>query len=432
MSDRLLLFTRCPVAGKTKTRLLSALTPREAAGLHRSMTEAIVATIHDLQKQTPMDCEVRFTDCCLSEVRSWLGKDFDYADQGQEDLGARLKRGFQDSFHRGYSKVIAIGSDCPHITTADLTKAFHLLDEYDCVLGPALDGGYYLIGLRRFYGDLFENISWSTDLVFSQTMTIAKQLGLTVAKLRPLGDIDRPEDLGLWLQYQLKTPDIPKVSVIIPTLNEALHIQHTLLSLIEYPVEIIVVDGGSKDKTIEIAQSLGVKVMKTIPHRAKQMNLGATVAQGDILLFLHADTKVPPQFLTHIMINLAKPGVVAGAFLLKIAEQQWGLNLVGRGANLRSRMCQLPYGDQGIFLTKSRFEQVGKFPEIAIMEDFALIKKLQTYGKIAIASAAVTTSARRWQRLGVIKTTIVNQLIIIGYYLGIDPDRLAHWYRHIK
>lgn len=430
MTDRLLLFTRYPVAGQTKTRLLSVLTPQEAALLHRSIAEVVVQNILLLQQEVRLEAEVRFTNSHPEQMKTWLGNNFTYKDQGGGDLGTRLASGFRDSFQGGDRKVIAIGSDCPYLTPGDLQSALNLLDSYDCVIGPALDGGYYLIGLRSFQPALFSNISWGSADVFQQTITNMKQLGLTWAELRPLADIDRPADLALWLQYQLKTPDLPRVSVIIPTLNEANYLQDTLLSLADHPGEVIVVDGGSNDQTIGIAQSFGVKVLVTAPHRAKQMNTGAVHATGDILLFLHGDTKVPADFVSQIYINLAKPEVVGGAFRLGIDREQWDLNLVKWGANTRSRLLQLPYGDQGIFVTKTIFQQVGGFPEIAIMEDFSLIKKLQQLGRIAIATSEVKTSSRRWQRLGSIKTTLVNQFIILGFYLGINPDRLASWYRN--
>jgi rSAM/selenodomain-associated transferase 2/rSAM/selenodomain-associated transferase 1 len=432
VSDRLLLFTRYPISGQTKTRLLSVLTPPEALAIHRSMTEAVVRKIDLFQQVVSLDVEIRFTGGTIQQMKDWLGDRFVYTDQGDGDLGCRLARGIGDSFLQGYSKVIVIGSDCPSITAADLKRSLDLLDDYDCVLGPAFDGGYYLIGLRVFHPSLFSDITWSSPLVLQQTIEKLKQLNLTWTELRPLGDIDRPEDLVLWLQYRLKTQDLPKISVIIPTLNEEEHIQSTLLSLQDQPVEVIVVDGGSHDKTIEIVGSFPVKVLVTEPHRAKQMNMGAKIATGDILLFLHGDTKVPPDFVSQIMTNLAKPDVVAGAFLLGIDDTKWGLKLVEWGVNLRSKVLELPYGDQGIFLSKQIFNQVGGFPEIAIMEDFVLIKQLQKLGKIAIANTPVQTSARRWQKLGIIKTTLVNQLVILGYYLGVHPDRLRDWYRNVK
>ncbi|NMF85354.1 TIGR04283 family arsenosugar biosynthesis glycosyltransferase [Nodosilinea sp. P-1105] len=223
------------------------------------------------------------------------------------------------------------------------------------------------------------------------------------------------------------------LSVIIPTLNEASHLGRTLDTLSSsYPLEVIVVDGGSTDSTVAIARSHQAQVITTAPGRAQQMNSGAQVATGQMLLFLHGDTQLPPQVDQLVRRTLAQPGVVAGAFDLAIAGSGWGLRWVEWGVKLRSRWLQMPYGDQGIFLTAARFHGLGGFPDLPIMEDFVLIRRLRQQGRIAIAPGYVITSNRRWQTHGVIYTTLLNQLMILGYYVGISPQRLARWYRHWK
>lgn len=219
------------------------------------------------------------------------------------------------------------------------------------------------------------------------------------------------------------------LSIIIPTVNEELRIAATLKPIGE-GVEIIVVDGGSTDKTREIAEQLGAKVIiASHKGRAWQMNLGAKIAKGDILLFLHGDTLLPLNYQELIINTLAQSEVVAGAFELKIDGKEKSLRLVEKLVNWRSHLLSLPYGDQGIFLKASIFEDLGGFPELPIMEDFELIQRLKRRGKIAIVSTAVITSGRRWQKLGVGKTTLVNQLVIIGYYLKIPPRLLKSFYR---
>jgi rSAM/selenodomain-associated transferase 2 len=219
------------------------------------------------------------------------------------------------------------------------------------------------------------------------------------------------------------------ISVIIPTLNEELMIKETFKRLGK-AIEIIVVDGGSNDKTREIAKTLGAKVIISAKKgRALQMNLGGKIAKGDILLFLHADTLLPPDYQELIINTLSESNVIAGAFQLKIEGQEKSLRLVEKLVNWRSRFFSLPYGDQGIFLKASVFEDLSGFPELPIMEDFELIQRLKKRGKIAIVSSAVVTSGRRWRKLGVWKTTIINQLVILGYYLKIPPKLLKHFYR---
>jgi len=219
------------------------------------------------------------------------------------------------------------------------------------------------------------------------------------------------------------------LSVIIPVLNEAETIAQTLQYLQAPAVEIILVDGGSSDPTVAIAKESGAKViLSPEPGRAIQMNTGAQYATADTLLFLHADTQLPLNYRQLVQETLAKPKTVAGAFLLKINGQNPLLRLIEKGVNARSRFLQMPYGDQGIFLKKETFEKVGGFPILPIMEDFQLIRTLKKQGKIRLAAASVLTSARRWERLGVIQTTLINQIIIIGYFLGIPPSQLKQWY----
>ncbi|HEY9694333.1 MAG TPA: TIGR04283 family arsenosugar biosynthesis glycosyltransferase [Oculatellaceae cyanobacterium] len=220
-----------------------------------------------------------------------------------------------------------------------------------------------------------------------------------------------------------------RISIIIPVLNEANTITPTLANLKNASnVEIIVVDGGSKDETITLAKSSGVQVISSSLGRATQMNLGATVATGDILLFLHADTRIPHDF--DILIRKALAGnFIAGAFELKIDANLRGIRLIEKMVNLRSHLFSLPYGDQAIFIWSKVFKKIGGFPDLPIMEDFELMRQLKRLGKIEIIPQPVITSGRRWQKLGVIKTTLINQLIIIGYFLGVSPDQLARWYR---
>ncbi|MEQ9550891.1 MAG: TIGR04283 family arsenosugar biosynthesis glycosyltransferase [Coleofasciculus sp. G3-WIS-01] len=220
------------------------------------------------------------------------------------------------------------------------------------------------------------------------------------------------------------------ISVIIPVLNEASTIGSVLERLMgTNNVDVIVVDGGSRDETVTVARSRNVQVISTPPGRACQMNAGAARATGDILLFLHADTRLPANFDCLVRQGLQEPQTIAGAFELRIDSQQFGLRLIERLVNWRSRFFSMPYGDQAIFLKATSFHRIGGFPNLPIMEDFEFIRRLKHQGQIAIVPASILTSGRRWERLGIIKTTFINQLIILGYFLGVSPDKLARWYR---
>ena len=192
---------------------------------------------------------------------------------------------------------------------------------------------------------------------------------------------------------------------------------------------MIVVDGGSHDATAELAETQGAKVIQSRPGKAVQMNAGAAEAKSDILAFLHADTLLPEDFSGQIISALNLKGVVAGAFRLSIDSTAAGIRIIERVANFRSRLLRLPYGDQALFIKKSLFEKIGGFAEVPIMEDFILVRRLNRRGKIIILPTAVTTSPRRWMHYGIVKTWLINQAIIIAYYLGITPERLTRWYR---
>jgi rSAM/selenodomain-associated transferase 2 len=229
---------------------------------------------------------------------------------------------------------------------------------------------------------------------------------------------------------------IDRISIIMPVLNEQANIQSAIASILTGTnIETIVVDGGSTDDTCKLARAQGVTVLASTAGRAHQMNLGAKAATGDILVFLHGDTRLPAGFDTLIRAALStnKEQIpIAGAFALKIDAPQDRLRWVEIGANWRSRWLQMPYGDQAIFLRATVFAAIGGFPELPIMEDFELIQRLKRRGSIVIIPTPVITSARRWLEKGIFKTTLINQSIVLGYLLGFSPERLKQLYRRAK
>ncbi|MEP0771181.1 TIGR04282 family arsenosugar biosynthesis glycosyltransferase [Trichocoleus sp. ST-U1] len=192
----LIVFTRYPEPGKAKTRLIPVLGEDGASNLHRQMTEHTLSQVRELQSDRATRVEVYFTGGDQQLMEDWLGADIIYQPQGEGDLGQRMKSAFQTAFAAGMEGVAIVGTDCPGLDAKIMAQAFEQLNGHDLVLGPAIDGGYYLIGLRRIIPELFEEINWGTSEVREKTVAIAISLGLAVAYLPPLFDVDRPEDLA--------------------------------------------------------------------------------------------------------------------------------------------------------------------------------------------------------------------------------------------
>ncbi|ABA19898.1 conserved hypothetical protein [Trichormus variabilis ATCC 29413] len=198
LQQHLIIFTRYPEPGKTKTRLIPALGSIGAANLQRQMTEYTLFQVKQLQKLINISLEMRFAGGDLQLMQDWLGADLVYQSQGDGDLGSRMARSLYDSFQGQAKQVVIIGTDCPGLNSQILAQAFEQIYTVDLVLGPAIDGGYYLIALRRFIPELFANIDWGTSQVLQQTVDIAHKLNLSYHHLPPLADVDRPDDLTIW------------------------------------------------------------------------------------------------------------------------------------------------------------------------------------------------------------------------------------------
>ncbi len=419
-----MLFTRYPVPGQTKTRMILALGPEGAADLQREMTEHVMRAAGGLR----VGFEVRFEGGSDEQMRDWLGADVTVTPQGEGDLGERMARAFADRFSAGAESVSIIGADCPSVTGDLLDETFAALRRRDLVLGPAADGGYYLIGLRRPEPLLFADMPWGSDQVLAVTLRRAEHRRLTMHLLPELPDVDRPEDLPVWEAARARVG--PPISVIVPTLNEAGHVRAAVAGAMRGAgVEVIVADGGSTDGTVDLASAAGATVVQAEGGRAWQLNAGAGAAGGEMLLFLHADTVLPWGWDDQVRDALGRPGIVAGAFRLRISGHGVALRCLEALTHFRARRMQMPYGDQAVFVTRERFRQVGGFPDIPLMEDFEFARRVRRLGRIEVLPAAVLSSGRRWHRMGTVRASALNQLIIVAHLLGVSPERLARWYR---
>jgi rSAM/selenodomain-associated transferase 2 len=220
------------------------------------------------------------------------------------------------------------------------------------------------------------------------------------------------------------------VSIIVPVLDEAADIEATLTALAPYRTrgcELIVVDGGSRDGTIALANPLSDRVLTAPRGRAAQMNAGAAAARGDVLLFLHADTKLPANADALICDGLAQSGRIWGRFDVRF-DQGGVMPLIAIMMNLRSRLTCVATGDQAIFVTRAAFNAVGGFPVQPLMEDIAFSSRIRRVGRPKYIRARVTTSARRWQTQGILRTVLLMWRLRLAYFLGADPVHLARQY----
>jgi len=221
------------------------------------------------------------------------------------------------------------------------------------------------------------------------------------------------------------------LSIIIPTLNEAKTITTTLESLQTLRKsghEVIVVDGGSTDNTKNLAKSLVDVVLSTEAGRAHQMNVGAQVANGDILLFLHADTQLPVQAASLIFNGLQKTGQQWGRFNVRLSGNSPFLRIIESLMNIRSRLTGIATGDQAIFVKQNSFQKIQGFPEIPLMEDIALSRCLKSISPPLCLREKVITSSRRWTQRGILRTVLLMWSLRLAYFFGVSPQRLKQWY----
>jgi rSAM/selenodomain-associated transferase 2/rSAM/selenodomain-associated transferase 1 len=466
------LFVKAPELGQVKSRLARTIGVDFATEFYRSMGRDWFDRLTEFAASQQADLRLFYApDSGRSTVRDWLGcDDRQLVAQGDGDLGDRMARAFATCFEQGSDRVLLVGSDSPDLPDEILTQAAEALVETGITICPTEDGGYCLVGFQRdrflstlsqnIFQNIFQNMIWSTETVFAETIARLQSANQPVAILPQWYDIDHAADLDRFWQLNQQNLNLKRsmatlkkirqpiaISVIMPVLNEGERIQKTLNHLAEIagqiPYEVIVVDGDRAGSTLQYLPSdRPVRGITAARGRGLQMNAGAAIARGEILLFLHADTQLPATAFTQITTTLKQThdlgahrhaplpeDVVGGAFDLAIASSRWVLRMIARVASVRSRLTRLPYGDQAIFIRRSAFVALGGYPEIPIMEDVALMRSIRRRGwRIRILPDRVLTSARRWEREGVWRCTLRNWTMLLAYFAGVSPWTLLAWY----
>lgn len=416
-------MAKAPVPGRVKTRLQPDFTPEACAEI-----QAVL-----------IDRTVRWARAAGS---AFVAHDGELSAGGVElipqvdgHLGERLAAATAAVFERHDGPLLVVGVDT-RLTAAHAEAALERLDAgADAVFGPALDGGYYLVALARPARELFaiDPPPWGGPDVLELSLEAARAAGLTTALLGPERDLDTPADatallddpeLGTLLRRGL-------VSVVVPTLDEAAELPRLLdhLAALEGRFEVIVADGGSRDGSAELAAShpLAPRVLHETSGRAAQLNAGARAARGDPIVFLHADTRLPPT--AHR--SLTATHVDGGNFAIRFDGDDLFARVLGAWYRGQRRLGAY-YGDSAIWLRRATFDELGGYRELPIMDDYELARRLERGHRTACLPGPVVTSARRWRALGIPRTVLSWVVIRWLFIAGVSPDRLARLYRRAR
>lgn len=443
MKRAVIVFTRVPVPGRTKTRMMPYFSPVECARLHENFLKDIA-----------QECEKVNADIfvCYTPQRgkAYLKTIFkgvaDYIPQMGAGLGERMYQAIGYVLGKGYDSCVLIGTDIPELKASDLEYALRLLDVNDVVFGPTVDEGYYLVGMKRPIREAFEKKTYGTGNVLEQTVVPLKEMGLTVGYVRRLQDMDDREDITCYRsrmrvqkslqktytgRYLLKKQ---KISVIVPVYNEETTIeklQEQLLPL-QKNCEIIFVDGGSTDATISMIDP-SFKILRSPKGRANQMNLGARESKGDILFFLHSDSELPKKPLEEI--REVMKDYEAGCFGIAFHSRQFFMWTCRVISNHRIKDRKVMFGDQGIFITRELFFEAGMFPNLPIMEDYQFSLTLKEMGvKLGIARHRIYTSDRRFPKKTIPQLKVMWKMNRLRkmYRDGVPIETISKLYRDVR
>jgi rSAM/selenodomain-associated transferase 2/rSAM/selenodomain-associated transferase 1 len=436
-----LVMAKAPIPGRVKTRLEPVFTRAECAAIQARLIRRTAAWA--VEEAAPGAAYVAFDPPEARDLMaSLVPPEAKLVEQRGGGLGERLHVAAQQAHERhGERPLIVVGVDT-RLTRAHAHGALERLRSgSDVVFGPALDGGYYLVALARPAPELFaiEPSAWGGPDVLERSLAAAAAAGLEAALLdRRERDLDTPADaeglqgsdpeLGELLRDGLRRP---LVSIVVPTLDEAAALPAALdhLAALDGRFDVIVADGGSADRTTQLAAShpLAPRVLQQRGGRAAQMNAAAAEARGDPIVFLHADTRLPPDAYR----SLAGTNADGGNFAIRFDGGDLFSRVLGAWYRAQRRLGAY-YGDSAIWVRRGAFEALGGFRELPIMEDYDLARRLERGFSSACLPGPVVTSSRRWRALGVPRTVLSWVVIRWLFLAGVPPERLARLYKRVR
>lgn len=498
----IMIFTRFPELGRVKTRMIDSIGAQAATNLMTEMgahvgrmTRYACALSLSGKGVTAQAGQVTAEGLIagpLSEAAEWLG--IPCAEQGEGSMGERMQAGFAATFQRGSQVVAIVGGDCPELTPVMINRALvSAQNSKGAAIITATDGGYCLLALHRntapHIDAIFADIDWSTEKVAAQQRNSIESQGFSCAHIAEISDIDRVEDMAIW--ERIRTDwygPITRAQVVVPTLNEESLLSRSLPAIREYVtgsleeqlptgtkgstnvkrVMTVVADGGSTDKTLDIAKREGARIVTGYTGRAAQLNAGALVMGSKIetavspdegaeaLVFLHADTlpvqQRRPGICSGVIVQHRKSGMNSNA-TKSVSENPFS-NLSTSSADvvsltfgflrehmslrdsvtlrifefftrLRPRFGGLPYGDQGFFCRRAYFEAWGGFPSMELLEDFEFARRAAASGGLKISGDTALTSSRRYRANGPFALMRLHRKIVKSYLRGASAGELA-------
>jgi uncharacterized protein len=430
----LILFMRYPEPGCVKSRLAAAVGPEEAARVYEKLIRRTLGVAAEFKRKHPeVDLFVSFTppDKMLRLQEAYPGP-WRFRCQKGMHLGERMEGAIREVLSQGYSDVLLVGTDLADLEPSDFTDAFQAMENGCGALGPAADGGFYLIGLRRPCPAVFRFESWGTGDIFARTERLLLNSGFALRRLKERRDVDYPEDLPF---IQGKTWFSTSLSIIIPTLNSGDRLApylHSLQQQIWPDDEIILVKTQTTDqkKVPATPEQITPKILSVYAPRGRglQLSRGATTAKGGLLFFLHDDSTPPPNFACFVREICEQSDMSVGCFELAFSPSNLLLNGIARWANLRTRIFKLPYGDQGLFCRRDSYENAGGFAKPYLMEDVDFVRRCRRFGRLMVLPERIVTSSERYIRMGIVRASLHNHLTMLLYHLGVSDRRLYRFY----